>query len=104
MASETTIERSEEEKVELKQVLSEFQEFKKCLKRSSPSRKQEIVTKEGRVYAPVIRKLYYNLLSNQISATRAAEIVKAVLKCFLSDCDVDNIVTLGTMCWLHEKR
>ena len=31
MASELTIEKLEEEKVELKQVLSEFQELKKCL-------------------------------------------------------------------------
>ena len=98
MASETTIERLEEEKVELKLVLSEFQEFKKCLERISPSCKRAIVTKEGREYAPVIRKLYYNLLSNQIPAARAAEIVKAVLKCFLPDCDVDNIKLPSERC------
>ena len=89
MASELTIEKLEEEKVELKQVLSEFQELKKWL---DPGRqKREIVTQEGHEYAPVVRRLYYNLLTNQIPASRAAEIVKAVLKCFLPDCDVDNI-------------
>ena len=98
MASEMIIEQLEEEKVELKQVLSEFQEFKKCLERNSPSHKRTIVTKEGREYAPVIRKLYYNLLSNQIPAARAAEIVKAVLKCFLPDCDVDNIKLPSERC------
>ena len=98
MASETTIERLEEEKVELKQVLSEFQEFKKLLERNSPSCKQAIVTKQGREYAPVIRKLYYSLLSSQIPASRAAEIVKAVLKCFLPDCDVDNIQLPSERC------
>ena len=91
------IEQLEEEKVELKQVLSEFQEFKKCLERNSPSHKRTIVTKEGREYAPVIRKLYYNLLSNQIPAARAVEIVKAV-KCFLPDCDVDNIKLPSERC------
>ena len=47
MASEMIIEQLEEEKVELKQVLSEFQEFKKCLERNSPSHKRTIITKEG---------------------------------------------------------
>ena len=98
MASEMVIERLEEEKVELKQVLSEFQEFNKCLGRNSPGCKQVIATKEGREYAPVIRRLYYNLLTNQIPAARAAEIVKAVLKCFLPDCDVDDIKLPSERC------
>lgn len=47
MASEMTIERLKEENVELKQILSEFQESKKCLE-SGPiaSCKQAIVTKD----------------------------------------------------------
>ena len=104
MASEETIERLEEEKLELKEVLTEFQELKKCLERNSSSRKQVVVTKEGRVYAPVIRKLYYNLLSNQISAARAAEIVKAVLKCFLPDCDVESIKLPSESCAGYMRR
>ena len=98
MASEMVIERLEEEKAELKQVLSEFQELNKCLGRNSPGCKQVIATKEGCEYAPVIRRLYYNLLTNQIPAARAAEIVKAVLKCFLPDCDVDDIELPSERC------
>ena len=53
---------------------------------------------EGQKYAPVIRKLYYNSLSNQIPAARAAEIVKVVLKCFLPDCGVDNVKLPSEQC------
>ena len=99
MASEATIERLEEEKLELKEVISEFQELKKCFERdNSSSHEPVVVTKEGRVYTPIIRKLYYNLLSMQIPATRAAEIVKAVLKSFLPNCDVDSIKLPSERC------
>ena len=99
MASEMTIERLEGENVELKQVLSKFQGSMKCLESGPIARcKQAIVTKEGQKYAPVIGKLYYNLLSNQIPASRAAEIIKAVLKCFLPECDVDNIQLPSERC------
>ena len=99
MASETIIERLEEERVELKSVISEFEELK-ALKQIRPEHQQQslIATKQGVQYSPVIRRLYYSLLANQIPAARAAEIVKAVLKCFLPDSDVETIKLPSERC------
>ncbi len=49
-------------------------------------------TKSGkRIYSPAIRKLYYNLLANQISPSKICDTVKCVLKCFLPALDVEHL-------------
>lgn len=40
-------------------------------------------TTGGFKYSPAIQKLYYTLLANQTSPAKIANIIKAVLKCFL---------------------
>ena len=41
-----------------------------------------IETKCGRRYSPAIRKLYYTLLADQVPASKIADIIKTVVKCF----------------------
>ena len=44
-----------------------------------------------RKYSPEIRKLYYNLLAEQVSVSKIADIIKAVLKCFNPSIDVEEL-------------
>ena len=47
--------------------------------REAPKIDNQLSTKEGRYYSPAIRKLYYLLLSKQVSLKNAADIIKAVI-------------------------
>lgn len=48
-------------------------------------------TKHGGKYSPTIRKLYYSLLSVEISPAKIANIVREVLSCFFPDVDVSTL-------------
>ena len=50
-----------------------------------------ILTKHGRRYSPVVRKLYYTLLSKQIPSVKIADIIKTVIRCFFPAIDVDGL-------------
>lgn len=38
--------------------------------------------KTGTRYSPKVRKLYYKLLADQVPASKIADIIRSVLKCF----------------------
>ena len=42
-------------------------------------------------YSPAVRKLYYSLLANQTPPAKIENIIKAVLKCFLPNLDIDRL-------------
>lgn len=44
----------------------------------------------SRKYAPEIRKLYYNLLANQVPISKISDIIRDVLRCFYPTENVDN--------------
>ena len=45
----------------------------------------------GRKYSPAVRKLYYTLLAEQIPPSKIASTIRAVLKCFFPNLDVQHI-------------
>ena len=44
-----------------------------------------------RKYSPAIRKLYYTLLADQVPASKIADIIKTVLKCFNPSLNVEEL-------------
>jgi len=44
-----------------------------------------------RIYSPAICKLYYSLLSDQIPPSKIYKTIKAVLKCFLPNLDIEHL-------------
>lgn len=42
-------------------------------------------------YSPDVRKLYYNLLADQIPVSKISDIIRTVLKCFNPPMDVENM-------------
>ena len=48
-------------------------------------------TTDASKYSPAVRKLYYSLLANQTPSAKIEIIMKAVLKCFLPNLDVDRL-------------
>lgn len=45
-------------------------------------------TKCGRRYSLAIRKVYYQLLAEQVPTSRIADVIKAVIRCFSTSIDV----------------
>lgn len=64
----------------------------------------QLSTKEGRYYSPAIRKLYYLLLSKQVSPKNAADIIKSVIQCFQPNVDITNITLPKTRCASNMRR
>lgn len=50
-----------------------------------------IQMKYVRRYSPVIRKLYYTLLADQVPVSKISEIVKTVVQCFNPSIDVQHL-------------
>ena len=55
-------------------------------------------TKSGRHYSAAVRKLYYNLLADQIPPAKISKIVKTVLKCFVPQADLSGLQLPGERC------
>ena len=55
-------------------------------------------TKSGKMYSPAIRKLYYALLADQIPPAKIASTIKAILKCFLTNLDVEQLILPKERC------
>ena len=45
-------------------------------------------TKSGKIYSPVIRKLYYTLLASQVPPKKISFVIKTVLLAFVPDVDI----------------
>ena len=58
-----------------------------------------------RKYTPEIRKLYYNLLAEQVPVSKITDIIQHVLKCFNPTENIEDLqLEKEVMCKLHEKR
>ena len=55
-------------------------------------------------YSPAVRKLYYTLLANQIPPAKIANIIKAVLKCFLPNLDTAKLILPKEKCAGYMRR
>ena len=58
----------------------------------------------GRAYSPAIRKLYYTLLADQIPPSKIASTIRAVLKCFLPNLDVQHTKLPAKTCTGYMRR
>ena len=63
-----------------------------------------IQTKCGRRYSPAIRKLYYQLLSEQVPSSRIADIVKAVIRCFSPSLDIQSLKLPQQACASYMRK
>lgn len=66
--------------------------------------RETIVTKKGHSYVPEIRKLYYSLLADEIPATKVALIVRAVLRTFHPDVDVEKLPLPARSCASYMRK
>ena len=55
-------------------------------------------------YSPAVRKLYYTLLANQTPPAKIANIIKAVLKCFLPNLDTAKLILPKEKCAGYMRR
>ena len=62
------------------------------------------VTKQGNQFTPMIRKLYYSLLANQVPVSNIANIIKEVVKCFNPNVNVDELVLPKRSCASYIRR
>lgn len=58
----------------------------------------------GRKYTPEIRKLYYNLLAEQVPVSKITEIIRHVLKCFNPTEDVENLQLPKKSCASYMRK
>jgi len=65
---------------------------------------QTLVTKEGKNYTVAIRKLYYSLLTKQISPAHLPDIIKSVVQCFCLNVDTKAIALPKTRCAGYMRR
>ena len=63
-----------------------------------------IQTKNGRRYSPAIRKLYYQLLAEQVPTSRIADIIKAVIRCFNPSIDIQNLKLPQRACASYMRK
>lgn len=61
-------------------------------------------TKCGRVYSHSIRKLYYNLLSNEVPTSKISDIIRAVVKCFNPNVDVSQLKLPKPSCASYMRK
>ena len=61
-------------------------------------------TKSGRRYSPAIRKLYYDLLSDQVPSSKIVAIIKMVIKCFNPSIDVEKLKLPQRACADYMRR
>jgi len=62
-------------------------------------------TKTGTtMYSPAIRKLYYTLLTDQIPPAKIESIIKAVLKCFLPNLNIEKLSLPKEKCAGYMRR
>ena len=63
-----------------------------------------IQTKHGRRYSPAIRKLYYQLLADQVPTSKIADIIKAVIRCFNPSVDIQNLKLPQRACASYMRK
>ena len=63
-----------------------------------------IQTKNGRRYSPAIRKLYYQLLAEQVPTSKIADIIKAVIRCFNPSIDIQNLKLPQRSCASYMRK
>ena len=90
----------------LESVSEQNEQLRNCDCESTETTKTDyrLSTKEGRCYSPAIRKLYYLLLSKQVSPKNASDIIKAVIQCFQPNIDITNIALPKIRCASNMRR
>lgn len=65
---------------------------------------ESIATKQGKSYAPEVRKLYYSLLADEVPASKIASIIRTVLKTFKPDVDMEELRLPQQSCASYMRR
>ena len=61
-------------------------------------------TKDGKVYAPTIRQLYYTLLANQIPPSKIETTVKTILRSFFPQLNLEQLHLPSESCASYMRR
>jgi hypothetical protein len=61
-------------------------------------------TKDGRRYSPAIRKLYYTLLSEEVSTSKISSIIKNVVSVFNPSIGLDDLKLPGKSCASYMRK
>ena len=90
---ENTFAELQDENIDLTSALSDLRDELESYSEEQTSTDRDFTfqTKIGRRYSPSVRRLYYNLLTQQIPAQKIAEIIKTVIKCLFPAVDVDTL-------------
>ena len=95
MASEEVIDNMIAENQELHEIIASMQCELESAEENSTTQSEKtnfsFETKKGKFYSKTIKKLYYNLLANQVPATKIAAIVESVSQCFLPNIDMSTL-------------
>jgi len=95
---------NEEIKAEIASLQSELMSAELQTIAQSNIKEFSFETKKGRFYSPVIRKLYYSLLSNQVPANKITAIIESILLCFLPEIDVSTLQLPKRSCADYMRR
>ena len=95
MASEEVVDNTITENQELHEIIASMRCELESAEENSTTQSEKtnfsFETKKGKFYSDTIRKLYYNLLANQVPATKIASIVESVIQCFLPNIDMSTL-------------
>jgi len=95
MASEEVIDNMITENQKLCEIIASMQSEPESAEENSTMQSEKtnfsFERKKGKFYSGTIRKQYYNLLANQVPATKIASIVECVIKCFLPNIDLSTL-------------
>ena len=99
--SERVIEDLQVENLELKKVISS-QRYEHVKSPGQPITRFD--TKAEKHYSLPIRRLYYELLANQVPASKVSILVKSVVKCFFPDVDISTLQLPKERCAGYMRR